>query len=86
LTRGEVRLSQESERRAVVAEASAPAQAPLPPDVKPLYERAKEAFDKGDMKNAKAFLMLVTRRTSHPTVQALARDLLEAERAQLRRR
>jgi DnaJ-class molecular chaperone len=86
LTRGEVRLTQETERRAVVAEASAPAQAPLPPDVKPLYERAKEAFEKGDMKNAKAFLMLVTRRSSHPTVQALARDLLEAERAQLRRR
>ncbi|MFO0630785.1 MAG: DnaJ domain-containing protein [Polyangiales bacterium] len=86
LNRGEVRLTQESERRAVVAEAATPAQTPLPADVKPLYERAKEAFDKGDLKNAKAFLTLVTRRTSHPTVQALARDLLEAERTQLRRR
>ncbi len=86
LGRGEVRLTQEAERRAVVAEAGTPAQAPMPPDVKPLYERAKEAFEKGDMKNAKAFLTLVTRRSSHPAVQALARDVLEAERAALRRR
>lgn len=87
LGRGEVRLTQEAERKAVVAEAKAQtAEAPLPPDVKSLYEKAKEAFDKGDLKNAKAFLTLVTRRSTHPKVQGLARDVLEAERNALRRR
>lgn len=86
LGRGEVRLTQEAERKAVVAEAGTAVEVPMPPDVKPLYDRAKESFTKGDLKNAKAFLTLVTRRSTHPAVQALARDLLEAERAQLRRR
>lgn len=87
LGRGEVRLTQEAERKAVVAESRAPGvEAPLPPDVRSLYDKAKEALDKGDLKNAKAFLLLVTRRSTHPRVQALAKDLLEAERNTLRRR
>ena len=35
---------------------------------------------------AKAFLMLVSRRSNHPRVQALTREILEAERAAMRRR
>lgn len=87
LGRGEVRLTQEAERKAVVAEAkTASAEAPMPPDVKSLYDKAREAFERGDLKNARAFLMLVTRRSTHPKVQGLAREVLEAEKNALRRR
>lgn len=88
LGRGEVRLSPEAERKAVAQEAkvAAVSEAPLPTDVAPLYEKAHEAFKKGDLKNAKAFLMLVARKTSHPKVQALTKDILEAEKRILTRR
>ncbi len=86
--RGEVRLTPDAERKAVVQEArvAAAVEAPLPADVAPLFEKASEAFKRGDLKNAKAFLMLVTRKSSHPRVQALTREILEAERAAIRAR
>ena len=88
LGRGEVRLSAEAERKAVVQEAriGTMPETPLPADVAPMFEKAHEAFKKGDLKNAKAFLMLVSRKSNHARVQALTRELLEAERAMLRRR
>lgn len=88
LARGEVRLTQETARRSVVSEAQikAVAEEPLPGDIKPLFEQAQAAFTKGDLKNARAFLMLVARKSSHPKIQQLTREILEAERAMLRRR
>jgi curved DNA-binding protein CbpA len=88
LARGEVRLTAEQERRQVVQETrvAAVSEAPLPPDVAGLFEKSNEAFRKGDLKNAKAFLMLVSRKSNHPRVQALTREILEAERSTLRRR
>lgn len=88
LARGEVRLTPDAERREVVQEArvSVVSEAPLPPDIAGLYEKAAEAFKRGDLKNAKAFLMLVSRKSNHPKVQALTREILEAERAAMRRR
>lgn len=88
LGRGEVRLSPDAERKAVVAESrvSAAVEAPLPSDIAPLFEKAMESYKRGDLKNAKAFLLLVSRKSTHPRVQALTRELLEAERATLRRK
>lgn len=88
LARGEVRLSPDAERTTVAQESRVPeaVETPLPPDIAPLFEKANEAFKKGDLKNAKAFLLLVSRKSNHPRVQALTRDILEAERNTLRRR
>lgn len=88
LTRGEVRLTPDAERTAVVQESRvvAAVEVPLPADVAPLFERAADAFKRGDIKNAKAFLLLVSRKSSHPRVQSLTREILEAERAALRSR
>jgi curved DNA-binding protein CbpA len=88
LARGEVRLTPDAERREVVQEARVlvVSEAPLPPDIAGLYEKAAEAFKRGDLKNAKAFLLLVSRRSNHPRVQALTREILEAERQSMRRR
>jgi curved DNA-binding protein CbpA len=88
LARGEVRLTPEAERRAVVQEArvATMSEAPLPPDVAGLYEKAVEALKRGDLMNAKAFLLLVSRKSNHPRVQSLTREILEAERAAMRRR
>jgi len=88
LARGEVRLTPDAERRAVVQEArvAAVSEAPLPPDVAGLFEKAADAFKRGDLKNAKAFLLLVSRKSNHPRVQSLTREILEAERAAARRR
>lgn len=88
LARGEVRLTPEAERTQVVQEqrVAAVSDAPLPSDIAPLFEKAHDAFKKGDLKNARAFLMLVSRKSNHPRVQSLTRDILEAERTALRRR
>lgn len=87
LGRGESRLSPDAERTVVASEAkvSTVAEAPLPADVLPLYEKVSEALKRGDITNAKAFLMLLSRKSSHPKVQSLARELIDAER-NLRRR
>jgi len=88
VARGEVRLTPEAERRAVAQEARVvtTSEPPLPADVAGLYNQAAEAFKRGDLRNAKAFLLLVSRKTNHPRVQSLTREILEAERALLRRR
>lgn len=85
LARGEVRLSAEAERRQVVSEADGASQ-PLPTDVAAFFDKATEFFAKGDLKNAKTFLMLAAKRSSHPKIQKLTREILEAERAMLRKR
>lgn len=86
LSRGEVRLTPDAERKAVVQEArvARSVEIPLPADVAPLFEKASEAFKRGDMKNAKAFLLLASRKGNHPRVTALTKEILEAERAALR--
>lgn len=88
LTRGEVRLTPDAERKAVVQESKVAAvvDVPLPPDIAPLFEKANEAYKRGDVKNAKAFLLLASRKGNHPRVAALTREILEAERAALRAR
>ncbi len=88
LARGEVRLSPDAERTSVVQEArvAAVVEAPLPADIAPLFERASEAFKRGDVKNAKAFLLLASRKGHHPRVAALTREILEAEKAAVRAR
>ena len=88
LSRGESRHTPDAERTTVAAEAKVAtvAEVPLPADVLPLYEKAADALKRGDVTNAKAFLMLVSRKSNHPKVQALAKELMEAERAALRRR
>jgi curved DNA-binding protein CbpA len=88
LGRGESRLTPDTERVKVVGEAkvSAVAEQPLPPDVQPLYLQISESLRRGDVKNAKAFLTLLGRKSNHPKVQALAKDVLEAEKNLLRRR
>lgn len=88
LARGESRLTPDTERVKVVGEAkvSAVADEPLPRDVQPLYDQIADSLRRGDVKNAKAFLMLLGRKSNHPKVQALAKDVLEAEKNLLRRR
>lgn len=88
LARGETRLSAEAERKEVLAEASVAkvAEQPLPSDVAAFYEKASEFFTKGDIKNAKTFLLLAARRSSHPRIQKLTKDILEAERSAFRKR
>ncbi len=85
LRRGEARLTPEAERTAVVSEARV-AEAPMPADVQPFYDKAREALTRGDLKNARAFLTMAARKTSHPKVQDLTREILEAERGRLRGR
>ncbi len=88
LARGESRLTPDTERVKVVGEAkvTAVAEEPLPADIQPLYLQISESLRRGDVKNAKAFLMLLGRKSNHPKVQALAKDVLEAEKNLLRRR
>jgi curved DNA-binding protein CbpA len=91
LTRGEIRLTSQNERIPVVQEARGVStlssdELPIPSDIAPLYEKCSEAFKKGDIKNAKTFLLLMSRKSAHPKVQALTKEILEAERALLRRR
>ncbi len=66
---------------AAVAPVTAVPEAPLPSDVRPLFEQAVAALKRGDVKNAKAFLMIVAKKCSDPRVKALTREVLEAERA-----
>lgn len=86
LARGEARLTPDAERTSVPQEVrvSIPAEAPLPPEIAQLFEKAHEAFKRNDLKNAKAFLLLVSRKSNHPRVQNLTREILEAERNALR--
>jgi curved DNA-binding protein CbpA len=84
LGRGEVRLTPEAERRAVVAEARVTTvngeATALPAEHQPLFDKVREALSKGDLVNARAFMTLLGRKTTHPKVQALTRELLEAEK------
>jgi DnaJ-class molecular chaperone len=88
VARGESRLSPDAERTKVVGEAkvSSVADEALPGDVQPLYTQIADSLRRGDVKNAKAFMMLLGRKSNHPKVQALAREVLEAEQNLLRRR
>lgn len=88
LGRGESRLTPDAERVKVAGEVkvSAVAEEPLPADVQPLYLQISDSLRRGDVKNAKAFLVLLGRKSNHPKVQALAKDVLEAEKNLLRRR
>ena len=86
--RGESRLSPDAERVQVAGEVrvASVSEDPLPSDVLPLYTQAADSLKRGDVKNAKAFLMMVSRKSNHPKVQALAKAVLEAERDLMRRR
>jgi len=88
LGRGEVRLSAEAERQETVREAHVTdeAEEPLPAEVQPLFDQAASALARGDLKNAKAFLLLVAKRSSQPKVKRLTKEILEAERARGPRR
>ncbi|MBL8600764.1 MAG: DnaJ domain-containing protein [Myxococcales bacterium] len=89
LGRGQVRLTPEAERQEPVAETrstEAAALEPLPADLAPLFTQAEAALAKGDIKNAKAFLQIVSRRSTHPKVKLLLKEILEAEKALLSRR
>jgi curved DNA-binding protein CbpA len=85
LNRGELRLTAETERQAVLAEArleSAKGEAgALPAEHQPLYDKVREALTRGDLVNARAFMMLLGRKSAHPKVQELTKELLEAEKA-----
>ena len=83
--RGEARLTPEAERKSVVSESRA-AVVPMPVDIAPFYDKAREAFDKGDLKNAKAFLTLAARKSNHAKIQELTREILEAEKNLFRRK
>lgn len=85
LGRGEVRLTAEAERKETVAEAAvaAPSHEPLPADQQTFFEQAESALKKGDVKNAKAFLSIVARKSTHPRVKQLLKEILEAEKAQM---
>lgn len=87
LARGEVRLSPEAERQESVQESrtATSAEPPLPAELQPLYDQATAALARGDIKNAKAFLMLVAKRTSQAQVKRLTKEILEAERARAQR-
>ncbi len=88
LGRGEVRLSAEAERQETVREAQValPDEDPLPPEVQPIFDQATAALARGDLKNAKAFLLLVAKRSSQAKVKRLTKEILEAERARGPRR
>lgn len=88
LKRGELRLTPEAERKTVAAETTVAtvAERPLPPDVQPFFDKAREAMTRGDLKNAKAFLLLAARKGPHPRLQALTKEILEAERNALAKR
>lgn len=88
LARGEVRLSPQAERQASVQESRVATadEAPLPADLQPLFDQAAAALARGDLKNAKAFLMLVAKRSSQPQVKRLTKEILEAEKARAQRR
>ena len=88
IARGESRLSPDAERTKVVGEAKvgSVADQTLPSDVQPIYTQIADSLRRGDVKNAKAFMMLLGRKSNHPKVQALAREVLEAEQNLMRRR
>ncbi len=83
--RGEARLTPDAERKAVASENRA-VEVPIPPDVVPFYDKARDALARGDIQNARAFITLAARKTTHARVQDLAREILDADKKLLLRK